>query len=197
MPSGTPAFGDLHLNVRLLLGQGPIRDRRRQASSPTNSRIPAMLSSSSDISSRASLIRLISVAADLFPDQARGQLLRVPAPAPPRPPGGRRGPAGARRGRSSPSGGWPRARRRCRRGSTRRRGSGRASAGRPGTSPCRRRPAAGRSRRAGRCAARRREISLRHLEQGHLVAGAGRALDLEVVAVEARTGSAAPGRSAR
>ena len=41
-----------------------------------------------------------------------------------------------RRRRSSRSDGWRRARPRCRRGSTRRTGGSRASAGRPGTSAC-------------------------------------------------------------
>ena len=54
------------------------------------------------------------------------------------------------RARSSRSDGWRPARRRCRRGSIRRRGCGRASGDRSGTSPCRRRRAAGRARRAGR-----------------------------------------------
>ena len=76
-----------------------------------------------------------------------------------------------------------RARRRCRRGSTRRTGGGRASAGRSGTSRCRRRPAAGRARRAGRCASSRSAISLATSKRFIIVARAGRALDLEVVAV--------------
>ena len=103
----------------------------------------------------------------------------------PRPSRARRGRGGVRRGPSSPSGGWPRGRRRCRRGSTRRRGSGRASAGRPGTSPCRRRPGGGPLASRRKMAERRRADLLGHLEEGHPVPGAGRALDLEVVAVEA------------
>ncbi len=55
-----------------------------------------------------------------------------------------------RRARSSPSDGWRRSRRRCRRGSTRKRGCGRASKGLSGTSPCRHRPGADRARQAGR-----------------------------------------------
>ena len=88
------------------------------------------------------------------------------------------------RARSSRSGGWRPARRRCRRGSTRRTGSGRASAGRPGTSRARRRPAGGRPRRAGRS----REppaISSATSHRFSMSPGAGRALDLEVVAVVA------------
>ena len=53
----------------------------------------------------------------------------------------------ARRRRSNRSGGWPRDRRRCRRGSTRGTGAARASADRTGTARSRRRPAGARRRR--------------------------------------------------
>ena len=85
--------------------------------------------------------------------------------------------------RSSRSGGSRRGRRRCRRGSTRRTARGRASAGRAGTARRRRRPAAGRRRRAGRAASSRRESSSATSPERHAAARAGRALDLEVVAV--------------
>ena len=129
------------------------------------------------------------VSAHLLPDHAGLELLpwrleRVLRRSPVR-----RCRGGVRRGRSSRSGGSPRCRPRCRRGSTRRRGRGRASAGRPGTSRRRRRPAGGRSRRAGRCSRAAGEISFATSKSVIRSPGAGRALDLEVVAVEARTGS--------
>ena len=96
-------------------------------------------------------------------------------------------PAGtaAPRSRSSRSDGWRRCRRRCRRGSTRGTAAGRASADRPGTSRCRRTPGGARRSSLGE---RRRQApaDLRgDLEQVHLAPRAGRALDLEPVAVVA------------
>ena len=74
-----------------------------------------------------------------------------PPPVPAWHPAGRRAGWSWPRARSSRSGGWRPAPPRCRRGSTRRRGCSRASGGRSGTSPCRRRRAAGRAHRGERC----------------------------------------------
>ena len=89
--------------------------------------------------------------AHLFPDDPWPSRARVRSPAASWRRDARTDPAGGRPGRSIRSGGWPRGPRRCRRGNTRRTGSGRASADRPGTWPSRRRPAAARRRRAGTC----------------------------------------------
>ena len=139
-----------------------------------------------------------SVSDSGHPAPARGRC--VPASAPSTDPstpwhrGGRRGREAG--DEASPAGlvAGARARPRCRRGSTRRRGRGRASAGRPGTSRCRRRP--GRCPLSSRRKIRqsRREISSRHLEQRQQLARARGALDPEVVPVEGSTGAAAPRR---